>query len=80
MEQKPSIGRIVHFHPYPPQARHKDDPEAQARFVFAAIIVYVNTDGTVNLHTFHPTNGGTTFREHVQQGEGEGQWQWPPRV
>lgn len=63
---QPSQGRVVHY------------KEMDA--TFAAKVVLVNEDGTVNLAVY--AHDGTTIvgRQNVQQGDDDLQWQWPPRV
>lgn len=74
MEQKPSIGRIVHY----TNLGDKDGrypPEQQA-----AIITGLNADGTVALHILYKT--GQFDMAAVPQSETyeRGHWSWPPRV
>lgn len=79
-EQKPSIGRIVHY--------------VLGGLHFAALIVYVWPDNSVNLHVFG--TGVSTLdvdaaglRMHVTQDQGTGDavhghaghsWHWPERA
>lgn len=73
MDQKPSIGRIVHF---------VGDRDATH---IAALITGVNEDNTVNLTLFGP-NGGMGFRFNVKENQGIetpislNSWHWPERV
>jgi len=71
-EQKPSVGRIVHYMTrgsadgvYPPTA-------------FAAIITKVTDYETVSLVTFGES--GLRFEQNVKHGDSAGQWNWPPRI
>lgn len=69
MSQKPSIGRIVHFH-------EEGGP-------YAAIITAVNDDGTVELATMG--RNSLYFQHGVSEGAPEvqptkGCWTWPPKV
>ena len=71
---KPSVGRIVHYHPGPTGS----EPEA-------AIVTRVHNDTCVNLVVFgEPTKeggpDGIARLTSVVFGEGEGCWSWPPRV
>ena len=69
MEQKPSIGRIVHFNSDNGLPAHK----------VAAIITQVNpADGKVSLCIIGATGMG--FRFNIEQGNEAGQWNWPERV
>lgn len=71
-DQKPSIGRIVHYHSHgSPNGQHKPEPRA-------AIVTAVHTDTVVDLMVCNPT--GLYFDRSTVQGEGPGQWSWPPRV
>lgn len=71
-EQKPTVGRIVHFHTrgsadgvYPPTN-------------FAGIITEVASDTQVSIAVFG--KAGLRFEQDVHFGEEPGQWSWPPRV
>lgn len=73
MDQKPSVGRIVHYTP--------DDSDQRP---WAAIITRVSRDESrldVNLTVFMP-DGSTSPREIVEFSEKPqpGHWSWPPRV
>jgi hypothetical protein len=67
-EQKPSIGRLVHFQPTTEGAKAP------------AIITAVHSDTCVNLRVFsdddHPIERVTS----VVQGTGARSWSWPERV
>jgi hypothetical protein len=65
MEQKPSVGRVVHL----------KDGEASC----AAIITKVWSDTCVNL-AFFTEGGSCSPRTSVVQGTENGQWAWPVRV
>ncbi len=74
MEQKPSIGRIVHF------KENKEDSECTA-----AIITKVNNDGTVVLTVFEPFKNAHVFAIVDFEGKNPlsklvGEWHWPERV
>ncbi|KAF6569089.1 hypothetical protein G9G53_22640 [Paenibacillus sp. EKM206P] len=65
---KPTVVRNVHY----------KDEEGKT---LAAIVVHVNpdTEGMVNLSVWNEF--GAPFRVlNVRQGDGPGQWNWPPRV
>lgn len=66
MEQKPSLGRVVHF--------------AEEGGPYAAIIVGVNPDESVELATFGPNS---LYFQHNIKFDADGAkhtWRWPPRV
>lgn len=75
MDQKPSIGRIVHYRPTKAE-------ESNGAPVFAAIITRVWDNEAVNLTVFPdlraPFMVGTRIRAHDQPDPG--QWFWPPRA
>jgi hypothetical protein len=75
MEQKPSIGRIVHY------TRSGYVPECDYPAPEAAIIIGVNPDGTVRLHVFRE---GAAFDALVvpfsETPMTPGCWSWPPRT
>ena len=74
MEQKPSIGRVVHY----TNLGDKDGkyPAEQQ----AAMITRVREDGKVALTIFYPT--GMFQMDNVPYSESyeRGHWSWPPRV
>ena len=77
-EQKPSVGRIVHYNDDPylnAQDPHGVGPDRW----LAALIVAVHSNETVNLVIWDET-GGRSFRSVVAHGTGRYQWRWPPRV
>jgi hypothetical protein len=88
MEQKPSVGRVVHYQSHgSPNGQHKSEPRA-------AIITAVYPDPstapegqafgpaspTVDLCVLNPTgmyfDRATPFSETPKPGH----WNWPPRV
>lgn len=79
-EQKPSIGRTVHF-------AAADGPPRTGTTVYAAIITAVNPknpDGsgaeTVELATFGPSS---LYFQHAVKFDADGAhgtWRWPPKV
>ena len=76
MEQKPSIGRIVHYQAHgSPDGTHKSEPRA-------AIITAVENDTNVSLFVANPSgcffNQGCLF-DGSETPKG-GTWRWPPRV
>lgn len=73
MEQKPSIGRIVHYQAHgSPNGQHK--PAARP-----AIISAVISDTEVDVTVFNPT--GLFFNRVTLGGpDVPGSWFWPPRV
>jgi hypothetical protein len=66
MDQKPSIGRIVHF--------------AEEGGPYAAVVTAVNPDETVELATLGKNS--LYFQHGVKfDADGlKGTWRWPPRV
>ena len=72
-EPTPSIGRIVVYN-HPGSADGKFGAKKSP-----AIIQAVNEDGTVEMLVFS-VYGGLFFNHNVVQGDGGGQWNWPPRV
>ena len=71
---KPTIGRIVHYHPYgTPGDEYKPQPRA-------AIIAAVVNDDLVSVVVFNPAG---LFFNSVSHAPGDvprpGHWNWPPR-
>ena len=85
-EQKPSVGRIVHYHP--------GDQEDRKGQPYPAVITHVWSDTCVNLETMNdgsfPLRIGSTGMDVeknptsvclANEGQTEGRrWEWPPRV
>lgn len=75
MQQRPSVGRIVHYQAYgSPKGEHKSLPRA-------AVVTEVDADGqTVGLCVLNPT--GQYFNQHTRYAEQPtpGCWNWPPKV
>lgn len=80
MDQKPSVGRIVHYQSFgTPGGEYVSAPRA-------AIVTIVHDAGTkcfvddVGLCILNPT--GQFFNEHVPYSDTPkpGHWNWPPRV
>jgi hypothetical protein len=73
MEQKPSIGRIVHYTAYgTPGGEFKSKPRA-------AVITDVETDTKVHVCVLNPT--GIFFNAVEYDPDGKpGTWRWPPRT
>jgi hypothetical protein len=72
---KPTVGRIVHFHP-------PFDSVANEQPKYAAIVTQVNDDGTLELATFGPSS--LYFQRSVPQlglnsenAAWEWGWAWP---
>lgn len=77
MDQKPSVGRIVHYTP----PEEEVSPKGQA---YPAIITHVFGDTCVNLHVFGDGSFGSpnhlpTSVSFDADG-GVRTWRWPPRV
>ncbi len=71
---KPTIGRIVLYHP--------GDAGEWSPFRSPAIVQAVNGDGTLNLWVFGPhfIQNVPSVREDADGGGDPGTWSWPPRV
>ena len=78
-EQKPSIGRIVHFGA---KDTVSDVPYEKAELLAcAAIITAVHEDNKVHLHVFsHSGAAGPASFIPYSPTLKEGHWSWPPRV
>ena len=79
MDQKPSVGRIVHFgHPVYDKDRQDSPVFAEP---WAAMITQVNADDTVHLAIF-PPDGVARARQRVKFSPelNADNWSWPPRV
>lgn len=73
-EQKPSIGRVVHYVSYgTPGGEYKGEH-------LAAIITAVHNENCVSLAVLNPT--GLFFASSVYQGDLDkgGTWHWPERL
>lgn len=67
---RPSVGRIVHFHP------RVINPMPEA-----AIVMYVHEDGsTVTLTAFTPVGPDVEDAVPFAETPTPGHWSWPPRV
>ncbi len=80
MEQKPTVGRSVHYQSYgTPNGEYKSEPRAAT---ITAVHTPVPGDGetTVSLCIMNPT--GLFFTSGVRYSEDPkpGCWNWPPRV
>lgn len=74
MEQKPSVGRIVHYQAYgTPGGEYPSVPRA-------AVVTQVGEDGAVGLAILNPT--GMFFNPSVPYSADPkpGSWNWPPRT
>lgn len=74
MQQKPSVGRIVHYQAYgTPGGEYPSVPRA-------AIVTQVFEDDSVGLAVLNPT--GMFFNPKISYSEEPkaGHWSWPPRV
>lgn len=70
MEQKPSVGRIVHYQAY----------NEKGECAYAAIVTRVNEDETIDLATFG--SNSLYFQPKVKYSAEPkpGCWNWPPKV
>lgn len=73
MEQKPSIGRIVHYFAY-----GTPNGEFPAKEPRAAVITEVLEGEVVSLCVLNPS--GMFFNQNVTKGQEAGQWDWPARI
>jgi hypothetical protein len=83
-EQKPSIGRIVH---YVRGVNTAYGVEAATGVHDPAIVTSINDNGTLNLVTFSDSSSGDKYpvwwREEVaedQTGANPNSWHWPEQV
>jgi hypothetical protein len=79
MDQKPSIGRVVHYTNLGDRDG-KYPPEVQA-----ALITGINDDGTAALHVFYKTGQFDMPSVHFFVGpagseDARGKWAWPARI
>lgn len=77
MEQKPSVGRIVHYHSYgTPGGEYKPQPRAA---IISEVLEH-GEDLKVSVVVLNPT--GLFFNQNVPYSETPkpGHWNWPPRV
>ncbi|OZD81605.1 hypothetical protein CH273_13085 [Rhodococcus sp. 05-339-2] len=77
---KPTIGRVVHYHPHPTQARYSGLPPHLNEFEeHAALVTFVHPQsGWVELAVFPPRGGQYTVS--AVEGTSAGEWSWPPRA
>ncbi len=78
MDQKPSVGRIVHYHSFgTPGGEYL--PAARA-----AVVTQVHADGDapgdVGLCILNPAGMFFNERVHYAEAPTPGRWNWPPRV
>lgn len=77
MEQKPSVGRIVHYRPMVATADNKGQP-------YPAVITHVFSDTCVNLSVLndgsHPLSQNMLQPTSVMLGTEPRSWSWPPMV
>lgn len=78
-DQKPSIGRIVHY------TNLGDRDGKYPPTIQAAVVTGINDDGTVSLHVFYKTGqfdlASCAFTDAPAGSEGaRGKWGWPARV
>lgn len=68
-------GRIVHYRMGIP----RDGREAETSEMRVAICVNITSAGA-SLKVLSPYDSSSVFRPGVKEGEGIGEWQWPPRA
>lgn len=75
MNQKPTVGRIVHYQKFgTPNGEHKSEPSP-------AIVTKVEDDGET-CHLFVMNPNGCYFNKTAYAGDDQikpGHWNWPPR-
>lgn len=73
--QKPSIGRVVHYHRYgSPDGTHKPEPSA-------AVVTKVLDESTNRCQLFVMNPNGLYFNDTPFSEEPKpGHWNWPPKV
>lgn len=73
-EQKPSIGRVVHYQKYgTPGGEHKPEPSP-------AMITKVEEDGTTCMLFVMNPNGVYFNKTPFSVEPKPGHWNWPPKV
>jgi hypothetical protein len=73
-EQKPSVGRIVHY-------GYVDSAYMVPRMELRAAIITEVTDDTVSITVFHPNRPATGVQSvRFSETLKEDHWTWPPRV
>ncbi|WP_032384470.1 hypothetical protein [Rhodococcoides fascians] len=79
---QPTIGRVVHYHPHPTQARYSGLPihPPYDDAPHAALVTYAHPDvNWVELVVF-PPRGGSGYTVSAVEGTAAGEWSWPPRA
>lgn len=86
---KPTIGRIVHYHPCVARDASDTSTDPIAIVTYAALVVDINSDGTPILRVFpgiHDSyivdckRGGYEVDGVIQTADPVmGHWNWPPR-
>ncbi len=71
--QKPSIGRIVHFNS---PITVDDKPATVAQ---AALVVAIHGEDCISVVAWNEY-GTANAQRSISQGTAAGQWSWPPRV
>lgn len=82
---KPTIGRIVIYKPTESELNEMKfnvlNHQSQNRQTeLPAIIVAVWSETTINVQVMLDGQGGTWWKTSIQQGDGEGQWNWPQKT
>jgi len=75
MDQKPSIGRIVHF--VMQNVMHTGEG---VKYNAMAFVLLVNEDGSLLLEVHSPFVDNAFRAANVIEGNEVGQWHWPERV
>jgi hypothetical protein len=74
-EQKPTIGRIVQYRPTEKERELWVVQGSNDQKELPAVIVAVWSDTVVNLKVMKD-GSGDVWQTSIEQGEGEGQWDW----
>lgn len=73
------IGRVVHYHPHPTEARNAGLPTQLLGDDHAALVTFAGDQRNwVELTVFPPR--GLPYMVSAVEGAEAGEWSWPPRV
>lgn len=87
---KPTIGRIVHYKLTAEDrqnlatlanisGRYSNTASGYNNEPVAAIITAVWSETTINVQLIIDGHANTLWKTSINQGDGNGQWSWPPR-
>jgi len=85
MEQKPTIGRIVHYHTTEDDRKYFASQSNvwhthNQAYTLPAIITAVWSDNCINIQIMVDGSGPNLWKTSVNQGVQPGMWTWPERV